>query len=388
MSSFDFNNLSEVLEKSLQGDELKEVKRIIFGRSDDKKIQLARETETIASQNDFEVRGYAFSAKPEDLRKPRIVRVAAVQNRIVAPTTEPIHVQRDALHARIATIVKAAAASDVNILCLQELWTMPYFFCTREKHPWCEFAEDAENGPTTKLIKKLARQHNMVIVSPILERDEQHGDTVWNVAVVISNTGAYLGKHRKNHIPRVEDFSESTYFYEGDTGHPVFETQFGRIAINICFGRHHPQNWMLFGLNGAEIVFNPSATVGSFSEPLWAAEAQTAAVANSYFAVAINRVGTEVFGNEFTSGDGRPGHKEMGPFFGSTFVAAPNGERTPALSRRADGLLIAEMDLNLCRQVRDEWSLRNTQRLPLYAEALAEVVKPGYKQQIVRENDH
>lgn len=101
----------------------------------------------------------------------------------------------------------------------------------------------------------------MVIVSPILERDETHGDTIWNTAVVISNSGKYLGKQRKVHIPRVGDFNESTYYLEGDSGHPVFETEFGRIAINICYGRHHPQHWMMFGLNGADIVFNPSATV-------------------------------------------------------------------------------------------------------------------------------
>lgn len=141
---------------------------------------------------------------------------------------------------------------------------MPYFFCTREKFPWCEFAEDAENGPTTKFIKQLAAKYNMVIISHLLERDEDHGDTIWNAAIVISNTGKYLGKHRKNHIPRVGEFNESTYFSEGNTGHPVFETQFGRIAINICFGRHHPQNWMMFGVNGAEIVFNPSATVNKY----------------------------------------------------------------------------------------------------------------------------
>lgn len=138
---------------------------------------------------------------------------------------------------------------------------MPFAFCTREKFPWCEFAEDVENGPTTKMLKELAKQYNMVIISPILERDTNHHDTIWNTAVVISNNGTVIGKHRKNHIPRVGDFNESTYYFEGDTGHPVFDTQFGRIAINICYGRHHPQNWMMFGVNGAEIVFNPSATV-------------------------------------------------------------------------------------------------------------------------------
>lgn len=108
---------------------------------------------------------------------------------------------------------------------------------------------------------QLAKLHGMVIISPILERDTIHGDILWNTAVVISNTGKYLGKHRKNHIPRVGDFNESTYYSEGNTGHPVFDTEFGKIAINICYGRHHPQNWMMFGVNGAEIVFNPSATV-------------------------------------------------------------------------------------------------------------------------------
>lgn len=105
------------------------------------------------------------------------------------------------------------------------------------------------------------KKYDMVIVSPILERDTVHGDTMWNTAVVIGPTGSVLGKHRKNHIPRVGDFNESTYYMEGATGHPVFQTKFGNIAVNICYGRHHPQNWMMFGINGAEIVFNPSATV-------------------------------------------------------------------------------------------------------------------------------
>jgi beta-ureidopropionase len=246
-----------------------------------------------------------------------------------APTTAPINVQRDALHEKISRILKVASLAGVNIVCTQEAWTMPFAFCTRERYPWCEFAEDAENGPTTKMLQVLAKQYNMVIISSILERDFVHGDTLWNTAVVISNTGNYIGKHRKNHIPRVGDFNESSYYFEGNTGHPVFETQFGKIAINICYGRHHPQNWMMFGLNGAEIVFNPAATIGALSEPLWSIEARNAAIANSYFTVAINRVGTEQFPNEFTSGNGQPAHKDFGPFYGSSYIAAPDGTRTP-----------------------------------------------------------
>jgi len=236
------------------------------------------------------------------------------------------------------------------------------------------------------------------IISPILERDEDHGDVLWNTAVVIDHTGRVQGISRKNHIPRVGDFNESTYYMEGNTGHRVFETIYGRIAINICYGRHHPPNWMMYGVNGAEIVFNPSATVGALSEPMWGIEARNAAIANSYFTCAINRVGTEHFPREFTSADGGPAHKDFGHFYGSSYVAAPDGSRTPGLSRVQDGLdgsrtpglsrvqdglLVVEVDLNLCRQVKDKWCLRMTQRLDMYAESLARAIQHDYQPDIV-----
>jgi predicted amidohydrolase len=111
----------------------------------------------------------------------------------------------------------------------------------------------AVKGPSTTFLAPLAQKWGMVIISPILERDESHSGTIWNAAVVIDTDGQVLGKHRKNHIPRVGDFNESTYYMEGDTGHPVFETAHGKIAINICYGRHHPLNWMAFALNGAGV---------------------------------------------------------------------------------------------------------------------------------------
>jgi len=202
--------------------------------------------------------------------------------------------------------------------------------------------------------------------------------------VIIDHNGKFLGKTRKNHIPRVGDFNESTYYIEGNTGHRVFSTIYGKIAVNICYGRHHPQNWMMYGVNGAEIVFNPSATVGALSEPMWGIEARNAAIANSYFTCAINRVGTETFPREFTSADGKPAHKDFGHFYGSSYVAAPDGSRTPGLSRTKDGLLLAQVDLNLCRQVKDKWGLRMTQRLDLYAESLTAAVQLDYKPDLVQ----
>lgn len=129
---------------------------------------------------------------------------------------------------------------------------MPFIFPTREKFPWVELAENPDNGPTTTLLSKLAKQFGMVIVSPIWERDLNDGETFWNTAVVIDTDGKVLGKHRKNHIPRLY-YNESMYFEDGNLGHPVFETAFGKIGLVICYGRFHPLNWYMQGLNGAEV---------------------------------------------------------------------------------------------------------------------------------------
>lgn len=375
-------SLESILEKHLPEKELAEVKRILYGKPTPE-LQLSEESKAIAEAKDFELKGYKMECPVDQLRAPRIVRVGAVQNKIILPTDAPISEQLAALHKRIGEIIDVAAKEGVNIICFQEAWTMPFAFCTREKLPWLEFAEDAQYGPTTKFLQPYAKRYNMVIVSPILERDEEHQDIIANTAVVIDATGQYLGKHRKNHIPRVGDFNESTYYMEGNSGHPVFQTKHGRVAINICYGRHHPLNWLMFGINGAEIVFNPSATVGGLSEPMWPIEARCAAIANSYFTVGINRVGTETFKNEFTSADGKPAHKDFGHFYGSSYVTSPDGTRTPGLSRVRDGLLITEIDLNRCRQVKDTWGFQMTQRLDLYAASLDAAVSPGFRRQIV-----
>ena len=172
---------------------------------------------------------------------------------------------------------------------------------------------------------------------------------------------------------------------EGDTGWPVFDTSFGKLAINICYGRHHPLNWLAFGLNGAEIVFNPSATVGALSEPMWSIEARCAAIANNYFVAGNNRVGTEEFPNEFTSGNKQPAKTKFGHSYGSSYIAAPDASRCKGLSRTRDGVVIAEADLNLCRQVKDLWCLQMTARHADYAKFLSDYVAPDYKPQVVKD---
>lgn len=117
----------------------------------------------------------------------------------------------------------------------------------------------------------------------------------------------------------------------------------------------------------------------------YVSQARYAAITNSYFVAAINRVGTEIFPNPFTSGDGKPAHTDLGYFYGSSYVSAPDASCTPSLSRNSDGLLITDMDLNLCRQFKDKWCFRMTARYELYAETLAKYVKPDFEPQVIRD---
>ncbi|XP_018561729.1 beta-ureidopropionase [Anoplophora glabripennis] len=378
----EFRSIEDIL-KQLPKDDYEKVHNVLYGQ-ETREISVPEEVSKLASLYKINVVSSGFKCKEEQLRAPRKVRVGLFQHEHPVPTSTPIKETRDAMFKLAKEAIEVAFKGGVNIFCFQEAWNMPFAFCTREKIPWCEYAESAEQGPTTLYLAELAKQYNMVIISPILERDQTHCETIWNTAVVIDNHGDYLGKHRKNHIPRVGDFNESTYYFEGNTGHPVFETEFGKIAINICYGRHHPLNWLAFGINGAEIVFNPSATVGELSEPLWGIEARNAAIANGYFTCAINRVGTEIFEHEFTSGNGKPAHKDFGHFYGSSYVAAPNGSRSPGLPRTTNGLLIAELDLNLCRQVKDHWGFQMTQRLDMYADFLRLAISPEFVPQVIK----
>ncbi|XP_027159942.1 beta-ureidopropionase [Coffea eugenioides] len=379
-----FDSLHHLLQESLSPPLFQEVSRLLLGLNCGKSLEtiaLPEPARALSSKHDFDLQAYSFRADKESLRGPRLVRVGLVQNGITLPTTAPFSDQKRAIFQKLTPIIEAAGASGVNIICLQEAWMMPFAFCTREKR-WCEFAEPID-GESTEFLQEFARKYNMVIINPILERDIKHGETLWNTAVIIGNHGNIIGKHRKNHIPRVGDFNESTYYMEGNTGHPVFETAYGKIAINICYGRHHPLNWLAFGLNGAEIVFNPSATVGELSEPMWPIEARNAAIANSYFVGSINRVGTEVFPNPFTSGDGKPQHADFGHFYGSSHFSAPDASCTPSLSRYKDGLMVSDLDLNLCRQLKDKWGFRMTARYEMYSYLLARYVKPDFEPQVI-----
>jgi len=194
-----YETLEDMLRARLPADEFAEAMRVMHGSNMGaavRSLDVPPECTAAADAGDFDLKAYQFLGAREQMRPDRVTRLGLVQNKIVLPTDAPVEDQREALWKRCCEMIDAAGAAGVNVCCLQEAWTMPFGFCTREKYPWVEFAEPAEDGPTTRLMQRKARQWNMVIVSPILERDERHGGTVWNTAVVISNNGRFLGKHR------------------------------------------------------------------------------------------------------------------------------------------------------------------------------------------------
>ncbi|XP_032514719.1 beta-ureidopropionase-like [Danaus plexippus] len=357
-------NIENTLKQRLSGRELKEFNRIYYGTEVIEELEVNVSSRVRSKENNFSLAAYSFDAIKEEIRKPNKVRLGLIQHSIVYSTDNTVHDQRQAIFDKIRPIIEVAASEGVRILCLQETWPMPFFLCTKEKNKWADFAESAVDGPSTLFLSKLAKKYEMVIVSPILESDSAEW---WNTAVVIDEEGNYLGKHRKNHLPSVGSFSETAYYAPGNTGHPVFKTKYANIAVNICYGRHHALNWLMFAENGAQIVFNPSATVTDFGQSFWDIEARNAAIANSFFTCSINRVGTE----EFTVKN----ETKTRTYYGSSYVTAPDGCRTPCLPNEKDGLLITEIDLNLCRQVKDKWGFRMTARLDMYAKEINESVE-------------
>ena len=158
-------------------------------------------------------------------------------------------------------MIEEAGKKGVQILCLQEMFNGPYF-CPSQDAVWCDIAETIP-GPTTEVMQGLAKKHKMAIVVPIYEKEM--AGVYYNTAAVIDADGTYLGKYRKNHIPHTNQFWEKFFFKPGNLGYPVFKTRYATVGVYICYDRHFPEGARLLGLHGAEIVFNPSATVAGLS---------------------------------------------------------------------------------------------------------------------------
>lgn len=257
----------------------------------------------------------------------------------------------DAMVKKHIPYIEEAGKKGVQILCLQEIFNTPYF-CPGQDNKWYASAEPVP-GPTTDLMAEYAKKYNMVIIVPIYEK-EQAG-YLYNTAAVIDADGTYLGKYRKNHIPHTSGFWEKYFFRPGNLGYPIFETAYAKVGVYICYDRHFPEGARCLGINGAEIVYNPSATVAGLSQYLWEVEQPAHAVANGYFMGCINRVGEEKPWN-------------LGRFYGSSYFVDPRGKIFAQASEDKDELLIADFDLDMIDEVRSTWQFYRDRRPDAYDE--------------------
>ena len=287
---------------------------------------------------------------------PRVVRAGLIQATLGEDASQPPEKLKKLMIDKHVSLIEEAAQQGVEVLCLQELFYGPYF-CAEQDARWYSMVERIPEGPTVRLMQDLAKKHRMAVVVPIYE--VEMAGVYYNTAAVLDSDGSYLGKYRKAHIPHLAPgFWEKFYFKPGNSGYPVFPSRVGNIGVYICYDRHFPEGARALGLNGAEILFNPSATVAGLSEHLWELEQPAHAVANGYFVGAINRVGRE-----------KPW--DIGEFYGKSYFCNPRGQILAQGSRDKDEVVVADLDLDEIREVRATWQFFRDRRPETYGGMVA-----------------
>jgi N-carbamoylputrescine amidase len=286
---------------------------------------------------------------PYEYRDSRKVKVACVQ----MTCTDEREPNVDKALARIAE----AAAAGANIICLQELFTGPYF-CQSEDHRQFDRAEPIP-GPSSEALAAAAKKHGVVIIGSLFER-RAHG-LYHNTAVILDADGTQLGIYRKMHIPDDPLYYEKFYFTPGDLGFRSFATKFGRIGVCVCWDQWYPEAARLTALTGAEIIFYPTAIgwlpeekaeFGESQHRAWETMMRSHSIANGVFVAAPNRVGRE-------------GALE---FWGGSFISDPNGNLIAKASHDQEEILISECDLGLVNVVRTHWPFLRDRRIDAYGD--------------------
>eukprot|EP00049_Salpingoeca_infusionum_P003301 m.65316 g.65316 ORF g.65316 m.65316 type:complete len:771 (-) comp12051_c0_seq4:2674-4986(-) len=316
-----------------------------FGRYVNRPPKAAAWTKSILEQPQAK---RSFTEKPA----PKMVKAGLIQlSNPINDESLPVDVIKQAALDKHVEWIHKAGKAGVQILCLQEVFNTPYF-CPGQDKRWYASAEPVP-GPTTELMQGLAKQYGMVIVVPLYE--EAMRGVYYNTAAVIDADGTYMGKYRKQHIPHTTGFWEKFFFKPGNGGYPIFNTRYAKVGVYICYDRHFPEGARCLGLNGAEIVFNPSATVAGLSQYLWKIEQPAHAVANGYYVGAINRVGTEAPWN-------------IGKFYGTSYFVNPRGEFLAEGSEDDDELVIADLNIDMIDEVRKTWQFYRDRRPEAYDE--------------------
>ena len=256
--------------------------------------------------------------------------------------------------------IREAAARGAQIICTQELFRSQYF-CREENAELFALAESIP-GPTTEAIGQMARELGVVVVASLFER--RAAGLYHNTAVVIGADGEIAGRYRKMHIPDDPLYFEKFYFTPGDLGFLNFDTPFARLGVLICWDQWYPEAARLTSLQGANILFYPTAIgwhpaekeqYGAAQLDAWRTVQRGHAIANGIYVAAVNRVGHE-------------GPKDGGlEFWGSSFLADPFGRVVAQASTSEEEILVAECDLHLAEEVRRNWPFLRDRRIDAYS---------------------
>jgi N-carbamoylputrescine amidase len=257
--------------------------------------------------------------------------------------------------------VRAAAKAGAEVICLPELYRSEYF-CQREDAALFDLAETVP-GPSTRAFAPLARELGVVIIVPIFEK--RAAGLYHNSAVIIDASGETAGLYRKMHIPDDPAYYEKFYFTPGDTGFKAFDTRFGRVGTLICWDQWYPEGARLTALQGASVLFFPTAIgwhphekekVGAAQRDAWQTIQRGHAVANGCYVAAANRIGHEV----------PPAGGAGIQFWGSSFIADPQGQILAEASTDREQILLAEVDLGRIEDVRRNWPFLRDRRIDAY----------------------
>ena len=280
---------------------------------------------------------------------PRIVRGGLIQARLCMPATEPAAtIKKAMIDKHINLIAQAASAGPRSSACRSYSTGRT---CAEQEARWYQLTERIPDGPTTRLMIEVAREHGIVLIVPVYE--EELTGVYYNTAAVIDADGRYLGKYRKMHLPHCPPgFWEKFYFRPGNLGYPVFDTRVGKVGVYICYDRHFPEGARCLGLNGAELVFNPSATVAGLSEYLWKLEQP-----GTRWPTATSLVRST-----------GPALKTRGGSASFTVRAtsATRGRMLAVGRRDDDDIVIADLDLDQIREVRNTWQFYRDRRPETY----------------------
>jgi N-carbamoylputrescine amidase len=263
--------------------------------------------------------------------------------------------------SRAAAKVGEAAANGAQVVCLQELFRSPYF-CQKEDAALFDLAETVP-GPSTEVIAAAAKRAGVSVIIPIFER--RAPGLYHNSAAIVGPDGAMIGLYRKMHIPDDPAFYEKYYFTPGDLGFTAFDTPVGRISTLICWDQWFPEGARLAALNGAVVVFYPTAIGwhphekaqhGAAQRDAWRTVQRGHAIANGVYVAAANRVGHE------KPAEGGPGLE----FWGSSFLADPQGVVVAEASVDREEILIGTVDLDRLEDVRRNWPFLRDRRVDAY----------------------